>query len=404
MAPTTARPRISALRFVAWFGLVSALGDIVYEGARSVIGPYLATFGASAATVGLVTGVGEAVALVLRLGTGPLSDRTGKPWPQTIVGYALTMLCVPLLALAGGTASAAVLYNGERLGKAIRSPSRDTMLAHASAVVGVGRTFGLHEALDQTGALTGPLLIAAVLALGGGYSLAFGLLAIPGVIALIVLARLRAAAPDPSEYDPAAQVSDAKKLRLDTKLPARFWLYSGFSALTMLGFATWAVLAYHLVHRHVMSSSVIPILYAAAMGAAALASLAVGRLYDRASFRGLVVIPLLAAAVPPLSFSTSVPAVVVGAVVWGAGMGVHDSTMRAAVTDLVPRSRRGAGYGTFTAIYGVAWLIGAAMIGALYDVSITSIEVVVVAVQVAALAALVPLLRADRTARLSAPV
>ncbi|MDQ1700505.1 MAG: hypothetical protein QOG34_2368, partial [Frankiaceae bacterium] len=160
----------------------------------------------------------------------------------------------------------------------------------------------------------------------------------------------------------------------------------------------------HLVHRHVMSSTVIPILYAAAMGAAALASLAVGRLYDRAGFRGLVVIPLLAAAVPPLSFSTSVPAVVVGAVVWGAGMGVHDSTMRAAVTDLVPRSRRGAGYGTFTAIYGVAWLIGAAMIGALYDVSITSIEVVVVAVQVAALAALVPLLRADRTARLSAPV
>ena len=390
------QPRITALRFVAWFGLVSALGDVVYEGARSVIGPYLATFGASAATVGLITGVGEAVALVLRLGTGPLSDRTGKPWPQTIVGYALTMLCVPLLAVAGGTASAAVLYNGERLGKAVRSPSRDTMLAHASAVVGVGRTFGLHEALDQTGALAGPLLIAAVLALGGGYDLAFGLLAVPGVIALVVLARLRAAAPDPSDYDPAARVSDAKKLRLDSHLPVQFWLYSAFSALTMLGFATWAVLAFHLEHAHVLATSTIPVLYAAAMGAAALASLAVGRLYDRAGFRGLVVIPLLAAVVPPLAFSTSVPAVVLGAVVWGAGMGVHDSTMRAAVTDLVPRARRGAGYGTFTAIYGVAWLIGAATIGALYDVSITAIEVAVVAVQVAALAALVPLLRAGR--------
>lgn len=398
MTPTTAqprigRPRIGALRFVAWFGLVSALGDVVYEGARSVIGPYLATFGASAATVGLITGIGEAVALVLRLGTGPLSDRTGKPWPQTILGYALTMLCVPLLAVAGGTASAAVLYNGERLGKAIRSPSRDTMLAHASAVVGVGRTFGLHEALDQTGALAGPLLIAAVLALGGGYDLAFGLLAVPGVIALIVLARLRNAAPDPSQYDPAAQVSDAKKLRLDSHLPAQFWLYSAFSALTMLGFATWAVLAFHLVHRHVLSSSAIPILYAAAMGAAALASLAVGKLYDRVGFRGLIVIPVLAAIVPPLSFSTSVPAVVIGAVVWGAGMGVHDSTMRAAVTDLVPRARRGAGYGTFTAIYGTAWLVGAVMIGALYDVSTTAIAIVVVAVQVAALAALVPLVR-----------
>jgi MFS family permease len=387
-------PRISALRFVAWFGLVSAFGDVVYEGARSVIGPYLATFGASAATVGLVTGIGEAVALVLRLGTGPFADRTGRPWPQTILGYALTMVCVPLLAVAGGTASVAVLYNGERLGKAVRSPSRDTMLAHASAVVGVGRTFGLHEALDQCGALAGPLLIAAVLALGGGYSLAFGLLAIPGVIALVVLGRLRAAAPDPSEFDPDATVSDSKRMRLAGHLPARFWLYSGFSALTMLGFATWAVLAYHLVHRHVLSTSTIPVLYAAAMGAAALASLAVGRLYDQTGFRGLVVLPVLAAAVPVLSFSTSIPAVVAGAVVWGAGMGVHDSTMRAAVTDLVPRARRGAGYGTFTAIYGVAWLIGAAMIGALYDVSVTAIEVVVVAIQVAALAALVPLLRA----------
>src|SRR5438270_12431485 len=155
--------RVSAIRFVAWFGLVSALGDFVYEGARSVIGPYLATFGASAATVGLVTGVGEAVALVFRLFTGPLSDRTGRPWPQTIAGYALTMVCVPLMALSGSLATASALYNGERFGKAVRSPSRDTMLAHASAVVGVGRTFGLHEALDQTGALVGPLVIALIL-------------------------------------------------------------------------------------------------------------------------------------------------------------------------------------------------------------------------------------------------
>src|SRR3954466_15765534 len=216
--------RVSAVRFVAWAGVVSALSDIVYEGGRSVIGPYLPTFGAPAAVVALVTAPGEAVALVLRLVTGPFSDRTGKPWPQTIVGYALTLVCVPLMGVAGGLTPAATLYNGERLGKAIRSPSRDTMLAHASAVVGVGRTFGLHEALDQCGALTGPLLIAGVLALGGSYKLAFALLAVPGIVALVVLTRLRAAAPDPSEFDPQAQVSDSKKLRLDTKLPARFWL------------------------------------------------------------------------------------------------------------------------------------------------------------------------------------
>src|SRR3954453_12289542 len=111
------QPRVTPLKFVVWFGFVSALGDFVYEGARSVIGPFLAHLGASAAVVGIVTGIGEAVALVFRLGTGRLADRTGKPWPQTIAGYALTMLCVPLLAVSGGLSSAALLYNGERFGK-----------------------------------------------------------------------------------------------------------------------------------------------------------------------------------------------------------------------------------------------------------------------------------------------
>jgi MFS family permease len=161
----------------------------------------------------------------------------------------------------------------------------------------------------------------------------------------------------------------------------------------MLGFSTWAVLAFHLVHRHVVATGVVPVLYAVAMAAAAGAALVFGRLYDVQGLRGLVTLPVLAAAVPVLSFSTSVVAVVVGAVVWGVAMGVHDSTMRAAVTELVPRSRRGAGYGTFTAIYGIAWLAGAAMIGALYDHGVAVTEIVVVAIQVVALALLAPLLR-----------
>ena len=387
------RIRISAIRFVAWFGIVSALGDVVYEGARSIVGPFFATFGASAATIGIITGIGEAVALVLRLLTGPFSDRTGRPWPQTIVGYALTMVCVPLMALTGGLAPAALLYNGERFGKAVRTPSRDTMLAHASAVVGVGRTFGLHEAIDQSGAIVGPLLLALVLGAGGSFALCLALLAVPGAIAMVVLFRLRLAAPHPEDYDPQATVSDAKKLSLDTKLPRQFWLYSAFSAATMLGFSTWAVLAYHLVHKNVVHEGAVPVLYAVAMGAAAIAALVFGRIYDAYGFRGLIVLPVLAAVVPVLSFSTSVVAVSVGAFVWGVAMGVHDSTMRAAVTDLVPRSRRGAGYGTFTAIYGIAWLVGAAMIGVLYDHGVALTEVVVVAVQVVALALLVPVLR-----------
>jgi len=378
--------KVSALRFVVRFGTISAAGDFVYEGARSVIGPFLAHLGATAAIVGLVTGIGEATALVFRLFTGRLADRTGKPWPQTILGYGMTMVFVPLLSVSGGLSTAALLYNGERFGKAVRTPARDIMLAHASAATGRGKAFGLHEALDSAGGLLGPLLFAVVLALGATYRVGFALLAVPGIVALLILFRLRAAVPDPTEYDPGAHLSDAKQLRLDTHLPGLFWLYSAFSAVTMLGFSTWAVLAYHLTVQHVVHASVVPILYAVALAVAGVGALFFGRIYDRVGMRGLIVVSPLAAAIPWLSFSTSVVAVVIGAVLWGAAVGVHESTMRAAVTDLVPVGRRGAGFGTYTAIYGLAWLVGAAMIGVLYSHGRTVVAGTVDAIQVVALA------------------
>jgi MFS family permease len=385
--------RISPVRFVVGFGIVSALADMVYEGARSVIGPYLGSLGASALVVGLITGAGEAAALVLRLFTGRLSDRTGRPWPQTIVGYAMTVVCVPLVALTGNLAAAALLYNGERVGKAVRTPARDTMLAHASAELGRGYAFGLHEALDQIGAMTGPLLIAAALALGGDYRLGYLLLAVPGAFALLALGRLRSRAPDPLGWEPAAQVSEKKRLRLEAGLPGRFWRYAAFSAATMFGFSTWAVLAYHLTRRHLLSASLVPVLYALAMAAASVAAVAFGRRYDRIGLRGLLVLPPLAAAVTFLSLSNSTPLFVLGAVVWGAGMGVHDSTMRAAVADLVPPHRRGAGYGTFTAIYGLAWLAGSTVIGWLSDHGQAPTATFICCVQAAALLLLLPALR-----------
>jgi MFS family permease len=388
--PPTGPNRLSPLQFVLVFGLVSGLGDFVYEGARSIVGPYLATYGASAALVGLVTGLGEAVALVFRLFTGRLSDRTGRHWAISITGYGITMLSVPLLAVAGPLWLACAFVIGERFGKAVRTPARDTMLAEASTDLGRGRAFAVHEALDQSGALVGPLVVAAVLAAGYGYASGFAILAIPGALAMLVLFYLRRQVPSPQAYDPSVHPVQTRAVGVRGFSPT-YWRYAAFTAATMGGFATFAVLGYHLEYRHIVTQAQIPVMYALAMGVAALASLASGSLYDRVGLRGLVVLPLLGVGLPFLSFSTSVPLVWIGAALWGALMGVHESTMRAAVADLVPRERRGIGYGTFTAVYGVAWLVGAALIGVLYDVSIGWATTFIVIVQALALALFLPL-------------
>ncbi len=379
--------RLSAWRFVVGFGVVSLLGDFVYEGARSIVGPFLATLGASAGLVGFITGAGEAVALVSRLWTGRLSDRTGRHWALSILGYAVTVVSVPLLAAAWALGPAAVLVVAERFGKAIRSPARDTMLAQASSGLGRGRAFAVHEALDQSGAVLGPLVVAGAVAVSG-FRLGFAILVLPGLAALVALAWLRRAVPVPARYERrniAHQQDDG-----DARLPARFWWYAIFTALNMAGYATFAVLAYHLQVRHVVSEAEIPIVYALAMGTAALAALGSGWLYDRVGLRGLAIVPVLTAAVPFLSFSTQPTLVWIGGALWGAAVGVHESTMRAAVADLVPAARLGAGYGTFTAIYGLAWLAGSTAIGVLYGRSTGSATTFIVVLQLLALAAFVP--------------
>jgi MFS family permease len=402
---TSGANRLSPLRFILAFGVVSMLADFVYEGARSIVGPYLATFGASAALVGVVTGLGEAVALVFRLFTGPLSDRTRRYWPISISGYVITVIAVSALAAAATFWQAALAVIGERFGKAVRTPARDTMLAYASTDLGRGKAFAFHEALDQSGALLGPLLVAAMVAVSG-YRLGFAVLAVPGVLAVAVLALLRRAVPAPAAYEspaPGEQVpargtgTCARPAGLRTALAMtrgfsrRFWLYATFTALSVGGYATFGVLSYHLEVRHVVAAPLIPVIYAVAMGADALTALGSGWVYDRAGLRGLVVLPVLTAAVPFLSFSTSPTLVWIGGIVWGAAMGVHESTMRAAVADLVPSSRRGTGYGVFTAVYGLAWLAGASVIGALYGYSLTAVFIFVVVLQALALVVFAPL-------------
>ncbi len=372
-------------RFVVWFGTVSLLADFVYEGARSVTGPLLASLGASALVVGVVTGAGEAAALGLRLVSGPLADRTRRFWGLAIAGYAVTVVSVPPLGTVGVLWAACALVVAERVGKAVRSPAKDTMLSYATAATGRGRGFAVHEAMDQVGALVGPLVVAGMLALtGGDYGPALGVLAIPGVAVLGLLAWLRVRVPDPEAYERQVAASTAEPTPHD-RLPAAFWTYAAFTAATTSGFATFGILSYHLVERHLMAAAWVPVLYAAAMAADAVAALATGWLYDRHGARVLTALPLLTAVVAVLAFTDTVAIAVAGSLVWGAAMGIQESTLRATVADLVPSGRRATAYGLFAGVVGAASLAGGALIGGLYGYSVPVLITVVVAIQALAL-------------------
>jgi MFS family permease len=369
-----------AYQFIIMLGVVSLFGDITYEGARSVTGPFLYTLGANSALVGLVAGLGEFLGYALRLLSGHWADRTGRYWVFAFVGYGL-ILSIPLLALAGVWQVAAVFIIAERMGKAIRAPSRDAILSYATKVVGRGWGFGIHEAMDQIGAVIGPLALSAVFFLHGGYHAGFAILGVPAVatVAMLTLARRKVPAPE------AMERSHQTTADAGGKLPPVFWLYTLFAFLSVAGFANFQLIAYHLAVKSIMTQAQIPLMYALAMGVDAIVALIIGKVYDRIGLVSLLVLPLLTIAIPFLGFSRSYLLAVAGVVVWGAIMGIQETIMRAAIADLTPRERRGLAYGVFNTAYGGAWFAGGVMIGILYGRSVGAVIIFVTATQLAAL-------------------
>ncbi len=353
-----------AFQFILLMGVVSLFGDITYEGARSITGPYLGMLGATAGMVGLIAGIGEFSGYALRLLSGYCADRTRAYWPLTILGYGL-ILAIPLLALAGNWQVAAVLVICERIGKAIRSPARDAILSHATKQVGRGWGFGIHEAMDQIGAIAGPLIFTAVIIFNGSYRTGFTILWIPAILTLAMLMAARMKVPAPEKLETSAAPANASPD--GSRLPKVFWLYAAFIFLSVGGFAHFQIISYHMKARAVISDAQIPLFYAIAMGVDGIVALIVGKTYDRVGLKTLLCIPLLTIPIPFFAFSLSYGSVLFSILLWGAVMGVHETIMRAAIADLIPIERRGSAYGIFNTVYGIAFLIGSALMGFLYD-------------------------------------
>ena len=370
----------SALKFVLMVGIMSFFADFTYEGSRSITGPFLGMLGAGAFTISVISGAGEFIGYNIRLFSGRGADRTGRYWPITIGGYVLQMSVVPLLALAGNWQVAALLIIAERIGKGIRNPPRDAMLSHAAKDIGYGWAFGVHEALDQFGALFGPLLVALILATGHhDYKVAFAVLAVPAVIMLSLLAVARLLYPRPQDLvaKPAQVTGEG--------LPRVFWIYAGGAALAAAGFADFPLIAYHFTRAGTVSPALSPVFYAVAMAVSGTGSLILGRAFDRAGIGVLVPLTIVAAAYAPLAFLGGFWAILVGVSLWGLGMGVQESLIPAAVAPMVSPDRRAFAYGLFTGIYGTAWVLGSIVIGILVSVSLSGLVAFCVTSELAAI-------------------
>jgi MFS family permease len=377
-------PRRAARTFVVLMGIVALFGDMTYEGARGLVGPYLALLGASATAVGFAAGFGEFLGYSLRLFTGWLGDRTRAYWQLVILGYGINLFAVPGLALVGSWQAAVALLLLERIGKAVRSPARSTLVSYAASEAGVGKSFGLEEALDQIGAVGGPLLTALVIwvvrrePVSTQYRLAFVVLLLPVVVNLALVLRARARFPKP-------ETLERTERRDHTQTGLLFRWYVVGVMLMGLGFADWALVAFHASRTGVLDAGTLPLLYAGAMAVDALGAFAFGALFDRYGLLVLAGTTAASALFAPLVFLLpSASLLILGAACWALGMGAQDSIFKAAIAKLVPKAERGRAYGIFFALFGLAWWLGSTAMGWLYERSMTGLVLFSVITQLAA--------------------
>ena len=389
-----------AMLFILLFGIVSLFSDMTHEGASSIRGAYLSLLGASAGTIGFISGLGELIGYSMRYMFGKLTDKTKQYWPMTVAGYILDVMAVPALALVGehGWIAACALLVIQRMGKAIKKPAKDTIMSFAASQEGVGKSFGIQEVLDQIGAFLGPVLLYLVMLFKTDgstfevYSTCFAVLAIPGAITISLLLVTKHKFPNPEHFEPEP------KEYIPFKMKKEFILYIAGISLFAFGFIDYSIIIMHVSNTYtnlasgltettsLVNSGTLPLLYAGAMLVDAVAALFFGLMYDKKGVKALIWSTIISAPFAIFVFGLhSVPMVLLGIALWGVGMGAQESILKAAVTNMVPKASRATGYGIFECSFGVFWFLGSWLMGVLYDVSIPAMIAVSVATQLMAI-------------------
>jgi MFS family permease len=351
-----------AFTFVLTMGVVNLFGDITYEGGGSINGPFMATLGASALAVSITAGAGEFLGYALRPFAGYFADKTGRYWLITFAGYAINLIAVPAMALAGNWQVAAGLVLAERIGRAIRKPTVEAMLSYTTNELGKGWVYGLNTALDEIGATIGPLVIAVVLLMRGDYRLGYALLLVSAVLAFVSLIVARTSFPVPSELAQGRTASARG-------LTATYWGYMIAGAFFAAGLMSFELISYHFAETGVVTAHWIPVFLAISTGCGVLINLALGKLYDRFGLPVVVGAVLVTSAFSPFVFFGGFSAALFGIILWGVSYAIQDTLLKALIVEELPEGQRNLAFGLYYAGYGVGWLVGSVITGLLYEES-----------------------------------
>lgn len=363
---------------VTLIGIVSMMGDIVYEGGRGVVPSYLQLLGVSAFIVGFVTGLGDFIGYAIRLISGYLSDKRGTYWTFMFLGYGL-IIAIPLLSITNFWLAAAFLVILERLGKAIRAPARDAIVSVISKGVGVGKAFGLHELLDQIGAVLGPLIVSIILYYTfNNYSITFAALFIPYIILIATLFYVY--------FKLRLKVSESQysKVKISSNAFSKdFYIYSLAVFVNVLGLVPASLILYKasIILAPSKMEWVVPLLFMFIQLIDAPSALMSGIVFDRIGTRVLIIPFILSIFTCFFAFQAiELTYLIISCTFYGIVLGMQESVYRAAVSYYVPKESRGTAYGIFNTAYGVGFLLSGVVFGLFLDIGLEISYVIMYAI------------------------
>jgi len=380
------KSRKNAYFAILLLGIVSLMGDVVYEGSRGIVPSYLGLLGATEVIVGLIGGLGDFLGNAMRLVSGFLADTTRAYWLFIFLGYGL-IVSIPFLGLSVGLEIAIILVLLERLGKAFRSPSRDTVLSIVGKDVGAGKAFGVHELLDQVGGILGPLIVTALMFYSNNYNFAFSFLFLPFLMLLAALAYTY------KKIGSKTAIIEPQKMKgKREKLAKPFYVYTIAVLLNTVGLITYALILYKASKiLQPTQQWIVPLIYLLIQGVDAPTAFIAGYAYDKFGVK-ILVVPFTLSLFPSLLtiISAELTLIIAAAAVFGLVLGMQESVYRAAVSELTPISSRGTAYGIFNTAYGVGFLISGSIYGLMMELKLPLITVMlyVLTTQFTAIAAL----------------